>query len=310
MLKRIETVSRSVTLFGCAIMAGMVCALARPAQAENAAAARQAAISWDKATAPTAAAPQAIGSYARGCQSGAMALPLTGVGYQILRPQRLRYYGQPSLLAFIRDLGSRMAPLGHGDLMIGDMSQPRGGPMSYGHSSHQSGLDVDIWLRFAHGRLSQDELRTPTPVSMVPTAATQRVDPTRWTQAQDDLIRLAAQTPGVARIFVNPAIKASLCERYNGQADWLHVLRPWRGHDEHIHVRLNCPPDNGLCESQDPIPAGTGCGADLMAWFQPPPPRKPSPMPNAAPPARKPMPIACDAVLAGQDGILTPASYR
>ena len=31
-------------------------------------------------------------------------------------------------------------------LLIGDMSQPRGGPMKTGHASHQIGLDVDIWL--------------------------------------------------------------------------------------------------------------------------------------------------------------------
>ena len=31
-------------------------------------------------------------------------------------------------------------------LWIGDLSQPRGGPMPFGHASHQTGLDVDVWL--------------------------------------------------------------------------------------------------------------------------------------------------------------------
>ena len=35
--------------------------------------------------------------------------------------------------------------LGHG-LLVGDMAQPRGGPMLTGHWSHQVGLDADIWL--------------------------------------------------------------------------------------------------------------------------------------------------------------------
>ena len=36
--------------------------------------------------------------------------------------------------------------VGWNGLLIGDMSQPRGGPMLNGHSSHQIGLDVDIWF--------------------------------------------------------------------------------------------------------------------------------------------------------------------
>ena len=31
-------------------------------------------------------------------------------------------------------------------ILVGDMSQPRGGPMLTGHASHQVGLDADIWL--------------------------------------------------------------------------------------------------------------------------------------------------------------------
>ena len=30
--------------------------------------------------------------------------------------------------------------------LVGDISQPRGGPMFTGHASHQIGLDADVWL--------------------------------------------------------------------------------------------------------------------------------------------------------------------
>jgi murein endopeptidase len=50
-------------------------------------------------------------------------------------------------------------------LLIGDMSQPRDGPMLYGHSSHQIGLDVDItpmktsaW-DYVSGSLSRNDIR-------------------------------------------------------------------------------------------------------------------------------------------------------
>ena len=36
--------------------------------------------------------------------------------------------------------------VGWNGLLVGDMSQPRGGPMITGHASHQVGLDADIWF--------------------------------------------------------------------------------------------------------------------------------------------------------------------
>ena len=36
--------------------------------------------------------------------------------------------------------------VGWNGLYIGDISQPRGGPMTSGHASHQIGLDADIWM--------------------------------------------------------------------------------------------------------------------------------------------------------------------
>jgi len=71
----------------------------------------------------------------------------------------------------------------------------------------------------------------------------------------------------VNRIFVSPAIKRDMCRRYP-QASWLYRLRPWWGHEDHFHVRLQCPADSPLCQEQDPLdPLDNGCGADLDWWF-------------------------------------------
>jgi penicillin-insensitive murein endopeptidase len=43
---------------------------------------------------------------------------------------------------FIEELSKRAAQNGWPGLLIGDMSQPRGGPMLNGHASHQVGLDA------------------------------------------------------------------------------------------------------------------------------------------------------------------------
>ena len=43
-------------------------------------------------------------------------------------------------------LANQAPKTGWRGLLVGDMAQPRGGPMRTGHFSHQVGLDADIWL--------------------------------------------------------------------------------------------------------------------------------------------------------------------
>src|SRR6185312_7448393 len=96
--------------------------------------------------------------------------------------------------------------VGWNGLLIGDMAQPRGGPMLNGHTSHQIGLDVDIWFTPMPDReLTLKEREFDTARTMV--AKDRRdVDPNTWTHERTELVRTAAQDPVVTRIFVNPAI--------------------------------------------------------------------------------------------------------
>src|SRR5262249_37876273 len=96
---------------------------------------------------PAAGPPQAIGSYELGCLSGAIALPPDGPNWQVMRPSRNRAWGHPVLIAFLERLAQKLpGEAGWPGLLVGDIAQPRGGPMLTGHGSHQIGLDVDIWL--------------------------------------------------------------------------------------------------------------------------------------------------------------------
>ena len=61
---------------------------------------------WEQVNAPSEQSSQAIGSYANGCLAGATALPLQGVGYQVLRSHRQRYYAHPSAVSFVQRLGN------------------------------------------------------------------------------------------------------------------------------------------------------------------------------------------------------------
>src|SRR5438445_3537667 len=108
---------------------------------------------------PKPGTAQAIGAYERGCLGGAVQLPADGPNWQVMRPSRDRAWGHPVLIAFIERLAAQAAAgAGWPGLLVGDLGQPRGGPMLTGHTSHQIGLDADIWLTpMPDRRLSVEE---------------------------------------------------------------------------------------------------------------------------------------------------------
>ena len=87
---------------------------------------------------------QPIGFYTAGCIKNAASLPRDGIGYQVIRLSRDRFYGHPELVDYIKSLGESVANLYGGTLLIGDLSQRNGGSTPDDHSSHQIGLDADI----------------------------------------------------------------------------------------------------------------------------------------------------------------------
>ena len=255
---------------------------------------------------PAAMPTHVVGFYAKGCIAGAEALPINGETWQVMRLSRNRYWGHPNLVALVR----RLADKAHKDagwpgILIGDMSQARGGPMLTGHASHQVGLDADIWLTpMPDRRLSREEREETSAVMMVRPDRLD-IDPGAWTPSHLAVIRAAAQEPSVQRIFVNAAIKKALCREAKGDRGWLHKVRPMYGHDYHFHIRIKCPPGSSGCESQAEPPAGDGCKpADLAYWFKdsilhPKPPKEP---PKPKPPITlAQLPAACRQVLAAPD---------
>jgi len=220
--------------------------------------------------APAPLAARAIGSYAKGCLAGGVSLPINGPDWQVMRLSRNRNWGTPELLDFLEKFASDARGLdGWPGLLVGDMSQPRGGPMLTGHSSHQVGLDVDIWLTPMPDRiLTPQEREDVTAVSMLKDPFS--VDPNVFTLDQVKLIRRAALSPQVARIFVHPAIKKALCEQASKAGKdtaWLGKVRPWWNHHYHFHVRLYCPPGMEGCENQKDVSGDNGCGQELTNWY-------------------------------------------
>src|SRR5262249_49176033 len=160
--------------------------------------------------------------------------------------------GHPELVQFLEQLGDKGASIGWRGLLLGDMSQPRGGPMLAGHASHQVGLDADIWLTPMPDRELTREEREEMMATMLVPNDRKDVDPKVWRPAHLALIRAAAQEARLERLFVTPAIKKALCREAGSDRSWLHKVQPWLGHDWHFHVRLTCPPDSPDCEVQQP----------------------------------------------------------
>lgn len=239
---------------------------------------------------PADLAARSIGFYSRGCLAGGKPLPVNGETWQVMRLSRDRNWGHPNLIRFLEHLSSRAPEVaGWPGILVGDMSQPRGGPMITGHASHQIGLDADIWLTPMPNRsLTRREREEMSAVNMVRSDGLD-VDHSVWTPGHLAIIRAAAGDPNVERIFVNAAIKKAICRDASGDRAWLHKVRPYYGHNYHFHVRISCPGGSDGCKEQDPVPPGDGCDASLDYWFKDAI-LHPRPNPNAKP--KPPMTMA------------------
>jgi penicillin-insensitive murein endopeptidase len=246
--------------------------------------------------APSAQVAMPIGSYARGCGAGLVQLPETGPTWQAMRLSRNRNWGHPEMIDFLKGLSVAATQVGWAGLYIGDISQPRGGPMTSGHNSHQIGLDADVWMlpprRLDLTRKERED------ISSIPVrSADQRSVTGNWTRSHHRLLQAAASDPRVDRIFVAAAVKIEMCKTATRKDKaWLQKIRPVAGHDTHFHVRLKCPAGARLCQTQTPTVSelskgGNGCDETLMWWvtdyLNPPKPTKKKKEP-APPPKRGP----------------------
>jgi penicillin-insensitive murein endopeptidase len=222
-----------------------------------------------------------------------------------MRLSRNRNWGHPETVKFIERLSgfaARKLPEWNG-IYIGDISQPRGGPMLSGHRSHQIGLDADIWLRPATDmRLSRSARESVSSISMRRAEGAYVND--NWTRQHHELLKAAAKDRAVARIFLFPGAKVQMCKDEKGDRSWLRKIRPWWGHHYHFHVRLNCPRGASGCQDQAPPPPGDGC-AEAQRWvndiLNPPPPKPRDPNAPAPAPRREyvlaDLPKQCSGVL-------------
>ena len=264
---------------------------------------------------PTGQKAMPIGTYAKGCAAGNIELPESGPSWQAMRLSRNRNWGHPVLVSYLEDLSVAATQAGWNGLYIGDLGNPRGGPMNSGHASHQMGLDADIWfLKPARLNLSVAEREEISSIS-IRTDDQLRVNE-NWDPSYTAVLKAAASDPRVDRIFVAAAIKIEMCRTAKASdKKWLQKIRPEAAHQDHFHVRLKCPKGASLCQTQKPTVSdlsngGSGCD-DTLAWWvsdaylhpeklpKPKKPAKPAPKKKGARQlTMADMPKQCAAVLA------------
>lgn len=211
---------------------------------------------------------RAIGFYSRGCLAGAKPLPIDGPSWQAMRLSRNRNWGHPDLITLIERLANDVkAKDGWSGLLVGDLSQPRGGPMLTGHASHQIGLDADIWLTPMPDRRLSAKEREDIPAQSMLGSDGVLVDEKIFTAAHARIIRRAASYAEVERILVHPGIKKALCLDPASDKASLTKIRPFWGHHYHMHIRIACPKGSEGCAGQPPVPVDDGCGKEVDDWI-------------------------------------------
>jgi penicillin-insensitive murein endopeptidase len=199
-----------------------------------------------------------VGMPHRGVLTKPAELPADGDGYRLLKPANERHFGTSRFIAAIERAAAKVSVERPGSVLtIGDVSARHGGRIS-SHSSHRSGRDADLLLYM-------------TTLEGVPVVSTSFVhvgaDGLAFDEAERRFLRFDVEREWLlvkalvedpdARVqwlFASKPIEAMLIDwaRARGESGdtivramdaLLQPSPPAQLHDDHIHVRTACDPD-------------------------------------------------------------------
>jgi penicillin-insensitive murein DD-endopeptidase len=249
------------------------------------------------ARAPSPLAPAwhgSIGTADRGVLADGTELPRDSQGLRWLRGND-RHWGLPRFTEAIARAAREVARERPGAaLQAGDLSTRRGGGPLSPHFSHRSGVDAD--LLFYVTTLEGVSVDCPGFVHFGADALARDESHGRWLRLDVErewlLIKALIEDPQarIQWIFVSDVVRAMLVEWALARGESIEtvfraqlvMLEPHPGgvHDDHIHVRTTCSPDETVagCEPSGPrrawlsydLPPSDDRDEDLaLALFQP-----------------------------------------
>lgn len=220
---------------------------------------------------PTPLAPNVTGSVGaphHGVLTAAVELPLEGPGFVRYRKLGTSYWGSPRLVKGLVNVAARVHAVAPGaPLVIGDLSARTGGKIPR-HQSHRTGRDVD--LPFFVTTPEGIPVQNPGFVNIGPdglagvegTGKYVRLDVEReWLLVKELLGEVGLD---VQWMFCSRAVEALLVDYARARGEPPALV--WRAetvlmepgdslaHDDHIHLRIACSPEETLlgCEGGGP----------------------------------------------------------
>jgi penicillin-insensitive murein endopeptidase len=233
---------------------------------------------------PTPLAPGLAGSVGmphHGVQTGAIELPESGVGFARYRNEGGYHWGQPALVNGLSEAARQVALAlpGGAPLVVGDLSARYGGKIAR-HHSHRSGRDVDLlWYvvlpdgtsiqNTSFVRLAADG------TGRLPRRGPVRLDVARQWQLIKALLssdQLEVQWLYASLVVEELVIGHAMAEDDDPELVWRAqtvLLEPLDAlpHDDHLHLRIACPPGAAVrgCEGGGPYWSWLGAPAELEA---------------------------------------------
>jgi penicillin-insensitive murein endopeptidase len=138
-----------------------------------------------------------------------MILPVNGPAWRNAL-SRNRNWAHPEMIKVLERISTKVPKIGWPGLLVGDMTQPRGGPMITGHVSHQIGLDADVWFTpMPDHELTRQEREEKMATNIV-NDTWDDVRSEIWSPVYIALLKTVADDPQVD-VLVNYAIKKALC---------------------------------------------------------------------------------------------------
>jgi penicillin-insensitive murein DD-endopeptidase len=232
---------------------------------------------------PAASSSTSIGSPTNGHLAGGVPLPLTGTGFRHndRRSRDARYGTVEAVTAIVQAAAVVARELPGSELLVNDLGLPRGGPISH-HGSHRAGRDADILfylLDDAGAPLAS--VGAPIDPDGIGFDYKDLSDPSDDVRVHFDAARtwrfvqalLEQPDSEVQRIFVVEHLRTRLlaeAERSHAPAQLLARFadlscQPGYPHDDHLHVRWFCSPEDLTAGCEDAAPLYPFRAAQLAA---------------------------------------------